>query len=315
MRFDRSFLGLQILLDAFCARNSFFVLGAGVSSPLVPMTAGLSEVVVADFTDAGVFSTTPIEPDDLITRVIQKPPVWKNPMLYELLLRLPPNFVRASILHHLAPNSNAIPPQYSVFMLARAPATIFNMNTDGLAREFCRDHLVLEPHGSGPTRKVLDELNWNNMLYSYAMYPELRPLSLPGLVFPGPEPQYVTKQDCYVVASARIKLAKHAAIIGYSFGGYDDSHTYDFLVERLRRYRPKVTIASPKPWDLVERLSEGVKSDRVFGVDAFWKPLAEAIRNPGECKKSHLPSYPTLCERCVWYRYAHILDRYGESAL
>ena len=86
--FDKSFLGLQLLLDAFFTRFAFFVLGAGVSSPLVPMTAELSKSIVADFLDAGVFSAEPIESDDLIARVIQKPPIWKNPMLYELLERI-----------------------------------------------------------------------------------------------------------------------------------------------------------------------------------------------------------------------------------
>ncbi len=315
VHFDRSFLGLQILLDAFFTRDSFFVIGAGVSAPQTPMTAELSETVVTDFLNAGVFSTKSIEPSALVNRVIQKPPIWQDPMLYALIQRLPPGFAQASVLRQLAPSLGPIPPQYAVFNLACAPATIFNMNTDGLARKFCRNHLILEPHGSGPTREVLDGLDWSDLMDSYAMYPELRPLSLPSLVLPGPEPDYVTKQDSYAVASARLRSARHVAIIGYSFGGYDDSHTYTFLVERLRLYRPNVVIVSPNPRDLVECLSENMKSNRVFGVEAYWKPLATAILNPGECQKSHLPSNYSVCDRCVWYRYAHILDCHGETAL
>lgn len=298
---------LEELSRSFATRGSFYVLGAGVSVPHVPITHQLSELILESFVAGGIFQTTPIPRDIVTSRVVRDPECWRDPLRWEFVQRLPPAYVIAKLPELLSASHTVANPNYEVFKLAK-PSTIFNFNVDGLASRICKGHLVLETHGRTPGLEALKRVGWSTYASAILEFPELPPPFVPGLILPGPEPASVLERKAYLSAARSLTTADYVAVIGYSFGSMDDAHTYAFLTSGIPKRHRAILVVSPDPGEVAFRVAESLKSNRVFPLSVYWEPLARAILGPGECRKSHPVPPGAFCARCVSHRYEAILD-------
>lgn len=299
---------LSALAQSFAAPDSFYVLGAGASWPHVPMTDQLSDRILEPFLEHGVFQTTPIVRDIVSSRIIRDPEYWIDPLRWELIQRLPPNYVISKLPEILAAQAEFPSANYDVFALAGKPSTIFNMNVDSLATRFRDVHRVLEPHGRSLSPEMFARSGWSAYTKAILDFPELAPLTVPGLTLVGPEPAEVLTRMEYRAAALLLQRSKYVSIIGYSFGAMDDVHTYAFLTSRISRAHHAVIIISREPYELMCRLSDQLKSTNIHGISATWHHLARAMLSPGDCRKYHAATRGPFCVPCVLYKYEALLD-------
>lgn len=303
-----SIVALTALSRCFSSAGSFYVLGAGASVPHVSTTDQLSERILQAFLEGGIFQTEPIERDIVSSRVIRDPKYWNDPLRWELIQRLPPSYVIGKLPELLSTRAGVPVANYEVFNLAAKPSTIFNMNVDGLASRICNGHRVLETHGRSPSSELLERTGWKTYTEAILEFPGLPPLLVPGLVLPGPEPADVLGRAEYRTAERLLRAARYVSLVGYSFGGMDDIHTYAFLASKISRSHEAIIVISLDPYEVMYRLSDALKSTRVYGIFAHWEYLARAVLFSGECRKYHPTPSGSFCAHCVSYRYEALLD-------
>ena len=301
-------VALSTLSRCLSTPESFYVLGAGASVPHVPTTDQLSERILGFFLKHGVFQTKPIARDVVASRVIRDPEYWKDPLKWELIQSLPPNYAIGKLPELLTTQASMVSANYDVFALAAKPSTIFNMNVDRLATRSCRGHRVFEPHGRSLSPEMFERIGWGAYTKAILDFPELSPPTIPGLVLPGPEPAEILTRAEYRAAARLLPMSKHFSIIGYSFGAMDDRHTYAFLTSRIPRAHQAVIVVSLDPYEMMYRLADELKSSSVVAIPASWQHLARAILAPGDCRKFHPTPHDTFCASCVWYQYETLLD-------
>ncbi len=178
------------------------------------------------------------------------------------------------------PSHGVVPPQYAVFDVFGAPATLFNFNLDGLAEFYCsRRHTVLEPHGH-IDRVWFDDGKYRDLLEDTVVYELSVPHVTPKLL-PSPEPGNIVAGDSYVIARRLFKLAPALVIVGYSFGrrdnGCDDVHSLEYFVDLLKVLPRPTFVLSPNPDELVEVLRERLSSHNVFGLPVRWEVFSTKI--------------------------------------
>lgn len=156
------------LLNAFEGRGSFFFLGAGVSTPIVPMVGRLGELVLERALAASSFPVEPVQLDSIASRIVGEA---KRELLRrldsfddvmrlrtELSERISPSAVHAIAIELLRPHTPSRCLQYEVFQLAKYSATILNFNTDAMANVLGAKHLVINVHGTSLSPKLRDDL-------------------------------------------------------------------------------------------------------------------------------------------------------------
>lgn len=286
MRTDRRQKGLTLLLEAFECSYSFYVLGAGASAGIVPMTAQLRKNIVNKFISFGSFPAETFKHDEIFLRVIGDSNNFNNIYTSAFLKHLYPSAVHAMVIKELTPPESVKEAHsYEFFLLIKRPSTIFNMNVDGLAEIYCIGHYLLEPHGRVPTDLVRSPF-WDNYIdalldYGFDIH------EIPGLILPRPEPYHVTSQPAYFKATSLIKPARFVIFIGYSFRyfeqseSFDDFETFEFVRDLLRYYRnhkKDILVISPNPEMTGRGIEEAVCSLSVCTMPFYWNHLCKAIK-------------------------------------
>jgi hypothetical protein len=209
------------------------------------------------------------------------------------------------------PIKNVVPPQYAIFDLVSAPATIFNFNLDGLASTFCSNkHKVLEPHGH------IDAVWFENDQYQTWLYATAaHDLVLPHIVrklLPAPEPLDMLLTKPYRIARRLFSQSGATLIIGYSFaswnGALDDFRSFEFIVDLLRANPRPVFVVSPFPEELADVLRQHLSSNGVVGMPLYWETFATTLlAMSGRNGVDDLLSNVSLRE--LIYRYEHAVDQ------
>ena len=316
MRQDRRKNGLAILFDAFDYPLSFYVLGAGASAGIVPMTAQLRENIVNRFISFGSFPAESFKHDDVFLRVIGHSKDYPDVFTSWKLQHLYPSAVHAMVIKELTPpelidEAHA----YEIFMLIKRPSTIFNINVDGLAEIYCIGHFLLEPHGRIPIELIRSPFwDWYiDALLDYGF--SIR--EIPGLILPMPEPYHVTSTPAYSKAALLLKKARFVLFIGYSFGyfdptqSFDDFETFEFFRELLRHYRnhrKDILIISPDPEMIGRAIEESICSSNVCTMPFYWNYLCKAIKeNIYEFKLKRFNDLKPLVGK-ILYRHDQLVD-------
>lgn len=286
MRIDRRQKGLSLLLDAFGCSYSFYVLGAGASAGIVPMTAQLKKNIVDRFISFGSFPAETFEHDEIFLRVIGDSDNFENFLTSAKLKHLYPSAVHAMVIRELTrPKYIKEAHAYEIFLLIKKPSTIFNLNVDGLAEIYCLGHYLLEPHGRVPIDLVQSPF-WEEYIDALLDF-GFDIFEIPSLILPRPEPHHVTSQPVYSKATSLIKSARFVVFIGYSFGyfnksnSFDDSETFEFFRDILRYYknhRKDILIISPSPEITGSAIEEAVRSLNVCTIPVYWNHLCQAIK-------------------------------------
>jgi len=316
MRQDRRKYWLEVLFDAFEYPLSFYILGAGVSAGIVPMTAQLRENIINRFNSFGSFPAESFQHDDVFLRVIgdskDSPDIftsWKLKHLY-------PSAVHAMVIKELTPSGSIEEAHaYEIFKLIKRPSTVFNMNVDGLAGIYCNGHYLLEPHGRVPIELVRSPF-WDRYIDALLDYGfSIR--EIPGLILPMPEPYHMTSAPAYSKATGLLKKARFVLFIGYSFGyfnpaqSYDDFETFEFFRELLRHYkshRKNILIISPNPEMIGNAIEESICSSNVHIMPFYWNYLCQAIKESiYEFKLRRFNDLKSLTSK-ILYRHDQLVD-------
>ncbi len=223
-----------------------------------------------------------MESDPVFERVIGDPTEGTDPITAALLRHLFPSAVHAMVLQQLAPPPRSqLVDQYGLFLLAAKPSTFFNMNVDGLAKQYGLGHYVLEPHGRVPAALVRSP-RWDELIDILLEFGFPAP-QIPGVLLPQPEPVAVTSRAAYSAARRLFSLGRYFVIIGYSFGKspqldtFDDVETFEFFRELLRHCDKTVLVLSPEPAFVGFLCREAMQRSSVHELPLYWDYLSATI--------------------------------------
>jgi hypothetical protein len=285
MRIDRRQKGLYLLLEAFECLYSFYVLGAGASAGIVPMTSQLKTNIVNRVISFGSFPVESFEHDEVFSRVIGDSNDFEDYYTSAVLKHLYPSAVHAMVIKELTPPKYIKEAHaYEIFLLIKKPSTIFNMNVDGLAENYSMGHYLLEPHERLPIDLVRSSF-WDFYIDTLLDF-GFDIFTIPGLL-PRPEPYHVTSRPAYSKAASLIKPARFVVFIGYSFGyfnksdSFDDFETFEFFRDILKHYRnpsKNILIVSPNPEVIRGAIEDAVCSVNVCTMPCYWNHLCRAIK-------------------------------------
>jgi hypothetical protein len=274
---------LRALLAAMASQDTVFILGAGASAPEMPTMKALVPEVV-ELLRKQVHGFFPSERTPLHERFLPvdedgNPKDLKDDSGFYAHC-VTAESIKLAIHECLDPHRRVTTPlpQYEVFDLVGANATILNYNTDGLAK-------------SGPNRRLYwmhgtvipgysewlatRELNaWWDAQYGIQVAPD-------SLQYPGPEPpEYLVVHRLNRVRQ-RLREAAAVVIIGYSFGlgatGLDDQQSYTMVCDELRERDVPVLVVDPGGDAIAGRLAEDLRNLRVLHIAARWDLLTRAI--------------------------------------
>lgn len=261
---------IQCLLRAMCQPRTFYLLGAGASYGLVPVTEDMRSIIESEYHSVGVYPTTPLPPSPLFKRVIGEIFPFEQDIQKLILAYMSPAALDLLTQRALwIPNNNVIPPQYAVFEVVGSPATLCNFNLDGLASLHCgHRHSVIEMHGR-IDRPWLEHPNYRELRDAAVIYGIQTPHLTPKLL-PQPEPADTASHLSYMRAKQLFHFSHTVIILGYSFGqrsdGFDDTQSLEFFVSLMKRYPRPVFVVSPTPHDLAEMLRDKISSHHVYGI-------------------------------------------------
>jgi hypothetical protein len=307
---------LQTLLSALEEPGSCFVLGAGVSAPIVPLAAQLGAHVQRRLLAIGSFPARPIPRDEISDRILGPVQTSFNPnddtftIQEEIIARhLSPAAVRATTVALLRPEVPIYaPPQYQIFGLSKYRHSLINFNNDGLADQYCSHHTVVNIHGTSLSAENRSDLDWDSLIDALQDFPELQGIEIPGLLLPQREPGEIVMTKEYRIAQKFLRAARRVILVGYSFGDMDDWIAYDVITSAIRSQRLTTVVAKPEAYDLALRISDDSASSTVMALPVFWDKLTMAIiASVGEPRYKTC-SHMRLCIRCVGYLYNAFLD-------
>ena len=311
---------LRTLLHALEEPDSCFVLGAGASTPIVPLAAQLGSHVRKRLLSVGSFPAIPIARDPIADRILA--PVRasidrfgdSSEIQDELVARhLSPAAVHAATVAALHPPPPlAAPPQYAVFALSRYRVSLVNFNNDGLADRYCSEHSVINVHGTSLSAHRRAALEWESLIDTTQEFPGLPPLSIPGLLLPQTEPLEIAETPQYRAAQIALQTARRLILVGYSFGEMDDGVAYAMITSAIRTRRIDTVVAKPDALDLAVRMAEESGTRTVAYLSAYWDKLSNAIIASVVQPRRKSCDHTRLCARCVAYLYEAFLD--GGSA-
>jgi hypothetical protein len=307
---------LQTLLHALEQPDSCFVLGAGTSTPIVPLAAQLSVHVRARLLSVGSFPASPIVRDPISDRILSSVRArvdrsdGGSEILDELIARhLSPAAIHAATVAVLRPQAPLVaPPQYVVFGMSRYPLSLLNFNNDGLASRYCSEHNVINLHGTSLSVERRTSLGWESLTDTLQEFPDLPPLSIPGLLLPQTEPLEIVRTPQFRAAQMALLTARRLILVGYSFGEMDDRVAYAMIMSTMRTRRIDTVVAKPDPLDLAVRMAEDSGNRNVVSLPAYWDSLSRAIIASVAQPQRKSCNHARLCARCVAYLYEAFLD-------
>jgi len=289
------------LLERAFNNRSFYILGAGASAGIIPLTNEQGEKIVNRHLENGVFSVSEIEIDPIAKRLVGNAYYSDDQLRQELIKRIPGGAVKAISYQLMAAKHNISPPeQYCVFNIAKYKSVIFNFNVDGLANKYCNCHVVLNPHGV-LNAEVMHGEEWNELIEFCLTY-HLEPPIMHNVLLPQKEPLGITNNQAYNIAGKYYPYTEYVVLIGYSFGknknDLDDWESYLYFVELFKKYQKPIVVISPYGADeLVYMLSEDLLRNNIYAISAYWNYLASAM----------------LESRCMNILFPHIKDKYRIS--
>lgn len=272
---------LRALLWTMCQPRTFYILGAGASYGLIPVTQDMRHIIETDYHSVGAYQIAPALHSHLFERVVGNISSGEQDIRKVLLTHMSPGALDVIAQHALwRPSNGIIPPQYAVFDVVGSPATLCNFNLDGLASRHCSHrHSVLEMHGRIDSARF-EQSNYRDLLEATVVYDIRFPHLTPKLL-PQPEPENMTLYPQYARAGRLFRRAPAVIVLGYSFSqrseGFDDAHSFEFFVSLLKLQPRPVFVVSPTPHDLAEILRDRLSSHNVFGIPLRWELFSGAV--------------------------------------
>jgi hypothetical protein len=295
------------ILQAF-TQHSLYIIGAGVSAGIIPMTANLTKAVRDSYWRNGTFPVDKVAPDELINRLRVRGMEDMPPSLKDWMLStISPGATQAFAIKNLTvdPMLPVDTMAYDVFSRAKK-SIMFNFNTDGLCNKYCKKHQIFDLHGTLPA-DLIHTLQYEEYIQNVVVY-NWRPLDL-GVLLPLREPKGISQTQKYYDAAVHSGSTTFTVIIGYSFGydgqHFDDYESMEFICSILKRKTdPVLIIDLHRAQDISDMLQDKMKIKTIFPIHASWRRLASAINE--KCNGS-----ARFSNRNLEYIYRSIVDRSG----
>ncbi len=267
---------LARLTKCLCTQRGLYVLGAGASSPLVPLASMFGSEVGRLYLSGSSFPINAPPKDIRSNKIIRDALSRQKPRTVEseLLARMSTGYALYASRYLLARPAalNLHPNNYAVFDLF-PPSIIWNFNHDGLAERMCAPrHQIFNEHGVVHSAYGSD---FGRASMNFAQ--EFDPIAkdVHELMFE-PEPEAF-----YDRAIPDLDTCRFVAMIGYSFArtdnGFDDTASLYRLCEALRASPRPVVIIDPSPELTVELVRDWVKSNRVYSYSLYWNVYSRVL--------------------------------------
>jgi len=309
-------------MDNFCLlanafrKHSFYILGAGASAPIIPITREQGELMVKRHLKFGVFSAETIKLDPGAIRLLGPSRFSDDQIKQELINRLPSGAIRAISMQLMSPwDLNDPPHQYIVFNKAKSPSVLWNYNIDRLASRYCKmNHIILYPHGFLDDR-FTGSKEWDRII-DYCLFYHIEPPKIHGVILPGKEPIGISRKMQWDYAKKLFPYTEdYLVIIGYSFGfngiDIDDWASLICFKNFLHKYKKKVLVIDPlRAQDIAEMLREEVKQKEIYPIPAYWNLLALAMLK-AERIRAICPYIKDNHKLNLSYIYNSIIDQIG----
>ena len=273
---------IRILLGALADPSSCYVLGAGASYPLVPLTSQIPNLVKQAFSRlAGAFPIS-ICCDSPLYKLVHPPHSFDAYTLEDWKwLHSTPATIAVLLEQFITPSLESCPPQYWVFRLFPPTASIVSFNWDRLAGYFCPQR-VINPHGRTAARRRLSEqelrefISWTQDISDTSGKGWLTAL----LILPGEEEGSHMSKTREIIFE-KWRTCSSLISIGYSLDltpwGYDKVWQEIFL-EAMKENPASIHIISPDAVELVGELSDKLhRSVNVFSWAVRWNLLSRAL--------------------------------------
>lgn len=292
--------------------QSFYIIGAGASAGLIPMTHEQGRTIFNRYFEFGVFSINEGLLDEGAKRLLGSMQYSEDQITSELVNRLNPGAVRAIAMQLMTPGSNIVrtPYQYIVFKLAKEKSVVFSLNVDSLVIKYCDSHYVFYPHGKlNPA--LMQSSSWNEIIDICLNYP-LEPPKISNLLLPQKEPDGITNGRQYRACKRLFPYMKYIVLIGYSFGfdgnELDDWETFDFFKNLLKSDKKPIIVIDPfRSKEIAEMLREEFKNKKVYEISAYWEYLSQA-KIIFEQKKILFPHDKNLSKQNIYHIYSDLID-------
>jgi len=300
----------QLIEDAFNSK-SFYILGAGASAGIIPLTNQQGAQIVKRHLGHGIFSVSEVEIDTVAKRLLENAYFSDDQLTQELIKRIPAGAIKAISYQLMTSKHDLFPPrQYYVFNLAKYRSIIFNFNVDGLASRFCNNHIVINAHGM-LNPKLLHSEPWNELVEDCLTY-HLNEPRMPNVLLPEKEPLGITNSNDYKLAAKFYPCTRYVVFIGYSFGmnkrDLDDWESYLYFIRLFKKQEKPIVVISPYGAEqLANMLREKLLRKNVYVISAYWNYLASAIL---EHRRMHI-MFPHIKDNyriSLEYIYQSILD-------
>ena len=269
---------IEKVAEAFQGWPGLYVIGAGASAPVLPMTSQLITRVQKLYWDGGVFPASEPSPQDFRSRRFIGMATAKRDPISDIMVEITPKmssgFVQDALLQITASarNSYHCPPNYGVFRLF-PHSQLLNYNLDGLAEKWCRPrHLVTTMHGQ-PSAIYGTSLGRARMeaaqLYNLAAVAGHEIMLEPETLLHDLPIPY------------RLQRSRFVTLIGYSFsrnnGGMDDFVSFKRVCASLARDPRPVLVIDPAAEAIADMVAEETKSAQVYAAPLYWNVMASSI--------------------------------------
>lgn len=274
---------LRRLLLAMLQPGTVYVLGAGTSAPIVPLTHETLDRVRQRYSDLGIYAVDS-EPSPLRDRAVIAPmtEAWNKGKWHDDDLLV--EHIPSSTLELLTQKAwserrhTTAAPQYSLLQRVAAPALLFSFNIDGLAKSYLSHrHLVLEPHGA-VDRRLTESPEFDELL---ALSLDGGPSFTGSALLPGPEPPQITGTRPYLVARSYLRSAPAVVVIGYSFGSFkgrmDDSESFEYLLDALGKRPRPIFVVNPRADSYASDLEARLRCRSVVPIPLKWDHFSAAV--------------------------------------
>ena len=293
--------------------NSFYIIGAGASAGLIPMTHEQGRIIYNRYFEFGMFSINEGLLDEGARRLLGSMQYAEDQITSELVSMINQGAVRAIAMQLMTPDSNKVKNlyQYIVFKLAKEKSIIFSLNVDGLATKFCGNHYIFYPHGKLNSASMRSK-SWNEII-DICLHYFLEPPKIPGVLLPQKEPFGITNGQQYKTCRSLFPYMNYIVIIGYSFGfdgnELDDWETFDFFKNLLKSYKKPIIVIDPfRSEEIAEMLREEFKSDAVYEISAYWEYLSQA-KIVFEQRKRLFSHDKNFSKQDLYYIYSDLIDK------
>lgn len=287
---------LRPVLDALTSLGLLVVSGAGLAVPIIPPMNTLSWQLALNYLQLGSYPARAGFRSELKDRLLPAPKLlfsrnradslssatvklewWQ----VQLLLAASDEAISALFQVKIYRPLKPMPPyNYRIFGYVQPPALIFDFNNDALLANYCEPpHIVLNPHGN-IDRRLIEHPEFDLFLRAVTEYGLLLP-NFSQIWLPRPEPKWITRRQEYdVVRSYLTQRGEFLLLIGYSFGrqpggSIDDTESFEFLREVLKRFRRRIVVVDPFP-EHVAGLFEDALRHRIYACKLCWNHLAKA---------------------------------------